>query len=108
MAFRPVAANNVVLRVVGLMTVAGVALVIASLTNESFIRAQSPQIAAPTSVRLPDEVAGVDAIARTLISAFDHVDIVLLGEAHGRRVDSDLRIAMVRHPMIRTFEIGDL
>jgi hypothetical protein len=30
---------------------------------------------------------------------FDHVDIVALGEAHGRfRLDSELRIAVVRHP----------
>jgi hypothetical protein len=47
---------------------------------------------------LPDEAAGLDAIVRTLISAFDQADIVALGEAHGRRLDSDLRIAMVRHP----------
>lgn len=58
-----------------------------------------PQSAAPSNLRLPDEVAGLDAIARTLISTFDQVDIVALGEAHGRfRLDSELRIAMVRHP----------
>jgi uncharacterized iron-regulated protein len=34
-----------------------------------------------------------------LISAFDQADIVALGEWHGRiSLDSDLRIAMVRHP----------
>jgi hypothetical protein len=49
-------------------------------------------------VRLPDEVAGVDAVARALVSAFDQADIVALGEVHGRAMDSDLRIAMVRHP----------
>src|SRR3989449_36203 len=99
MSFRSVAAKNVVLRMAGVMTVAGAALVLVSLTNESFIRAQSPRSAAPLNVRLPDETAGVDAIARTLISAFDQFDIVALGEAHGRfRVDSELRIAMVRHP----------
>src|SRR5688500_20174367 len=32
------------------------------------------------------------------MSAFDQADIVALGEAHGRRLDSDLRIAVVRHP----------
>jgi hypothetical protein len=47
---------------------------------------------------LPEESAGVDSIVRTLISVFDHVDIVALGEAHDRKVDSDLRIALVRHP----------
>lgn len=52
----------------------------------------------PPTVLLPDEAAGMDGIARTLISAFDQIDIVALGEAHGRRLDSDLRIAVVRHP----------
>jgi hypothetical protein len=49
-------------------------------------------------VRLPDESAGIEGIARTLIAAFDQFDIVALGEAHGRQLDSDLRIAVVRHP----------
>jgi hypothetical protein len=53
----------------------------------------------PLKVRLPDESAGLDAIVRSLISAFDQADIVALGEWHGRiRLDSDLRIALVRHP----------
>ena len=98
MSFRSVAAKNVVLRMVGVMTVAGATLVIVSLANESFIRAQSRQIAAPPKVRLPDESTGIDGIARTLVSSFDQVDIVALGEAHQRRLDSDLRIALVRHP----------
>src|SRR5690349_17622061 len=55
-------------------------------------------IAQPSGIRLPDESAGIDAIARTLIDAFDRVDIVALGEAHKRKLDSDLRIAVVRHP----------
>jgi len=81
------------LRVVGVMTVAGaITLVTVSLTNPSLIRAQSP------TVRLPDESPGIDGIVRTLISVFDQVDIVALGEAHGRKLDSDLRIALVRHP----------
>ena len=96
MSFRSVAAKNVI---AGVMSLAGATLVLVSFTNESFIRAQSPRSAAPPNLRLPDETAGVDAIARTLISAFDQVDIVALGEAHGRlRLDSDLRIALVRHP----------
>jgi hypothetical protein len=52
----------------------------------------------PPKVRLPDEAAGLDGIARTLVSAFDQADIVALGEVHGRKLDSDLRIAVVRHP----------
>ena len=129
MSFRSVVAKNMVLRVVGVMIVAAAALVSVSrgaqasclrpfdLTNESFIRAQSPPSAAPPSqvilrhrlqarmptlrpnFRLPDESAGIDAIVRALISAFDQADIVALGEWHGRiRLDSDLRIALVRHP----------
>lgn len=49
-------------------------------------------------IRLPEESAGIDAIATALVSAFDQVDLVALGEAHERRIDSDLRIALVRHP----------
>jgi len=98
MAFKSIAARNVILHVVGVMTVAGTALFIATLTNASLIHAQSTQIAEPTTVRLPDEAAGTDGIVRALISAFDHADIVALGESHGRRVDADLRIALVRHP----------
>ncbi len=54
--------------------------------------------AQPPNLRLPDESAGIDSIARTLISVFDEADIVALGEAHQRKPDSDLRIALVRHP----------
>lgn len=68
------------------------------LVPESLLRAQSSQAVAPAKVRLPDESVGIDGIAQTLISAFDQVDIVALGEAHHRKLDSDLRIAVVRHP----------
>jgi uncharacterized iron-regulated protein len=64
----------------------------------SVLYAQSPQVAAPPNVHLPTEAAGLDAIARALMAAFDQVDVVALGEVHGRRADSDLRIALVRHP----------
>jgi hypothetical protein len=50
------------------------------------------------SVRLPAETAGLDQVARTLVAAFDQVDVVALGEDHGQQRDSDLRIAVVRHP----------
>jgi hypothetical protein len=98
MSFRSVAAKKVVLRMVGAMTVAAAALVTFSLTNGSFIRAQSPQSVVPPKVRLTDESIGIDGIARTLVSAFDQADIVALGEAHQRKLDSDLRIAVVRSP----------
>jgi hypothetical protein len=49
-------------------------------------------------MQLPDESAGINGIAQTLVSAFDQADIVALGEAHQRKLDSDLRIAVVRNP----------
>ncbi len=49
-------------------------------------------------VPLPDEPAGLDNIASALVSAFDQADIVALGEDHLRKPDSDVRIALVRHP----------
>jgi hypothetical protein len=64
----------------------------------SLLRAQVPQVGPRPIVQLPDETAGIDAIVRTLIGAFDQVDIVALGEAHLRKMDSDVRIALVRHP----------
>jgi uncharacterized iron-regulated protein len=47
---------------------------------------------------LPDETAGLDRIVQTLVSAFDQFDIVALGENHWNKMDSDLRIALVRSP----------
>ena len=35
---------------------------------------------------LPDETVGLDRAVQTLVSAFDHVDIVALGENHGREM----------------------
>jgi hypothetical protein len=98
MSFRSVAAKSAVLRIVGVMTVAAAALVSVGVTSEPIIRAQSVQRAAPPKVRLPDEAAGIDGIVGALISVVDQFDVVALGEAHGRRLDSDLRIALVRHP----------
>src|SRR5262245_16919263 len=48
--------------------------------------------------RLPAETAGLDQVVSTLVAAFDQVDVVALGEDHGQQRDSDLRIAIVRHP----------
>jgi hypothetical protein len=54
--------------------------------------------AQPPTLRLPDESTGIDGIARTLISVFDQADIIALGETHQWRLDTDLRIAVIRHP----------
>ena len=88
------ATQRSIVRGIVLSTIAAV-----SVPPASLLRAQAPQVAARPNVRLPDEAAGLDAIVRTLISAFDQADIVALGEWHGRiRLDSDLRLVLVRHP----------
>jgi hypothetical protein len=68
------------------------AAVIVGLATAAALAAQTP------TVGLPDESAGLDQIVRTLISSFDRADILALGEAHASQPDSDLRIALVRHP----------
>jgi hypothetical protein len=55
-------------------------------------------LAQPPEWRLPAESAGIDGIAQTLVSAFDQADIIALGETHRWRLDTDVRIAVVRHP----------
>src|SRR5436190_15003770 len=53
-------------------------------------------------LHLPEESAGIDSIASTLISVFDHADIVALGESHGHfAMDLNLWITMVRNPAFR-------
>src|ERR1041384_4725971 len=96
MSFRSVTAKNLALRMIGLITFAAAALITTAVTN--IIRAQATQIAAPPKASLPDESTGIDGIARALVAAFDQADVVALGEAHQRKLDSDLRIAMVRNP----------
>jgi hypothetical protein len=58
---------------------------------------EDPRHARP-NVQLPAEIAGLDNIVRTLVSVFDHADILALGESDQRTFDSDLRIRLVRHP----------
>ena len=98
MSFKSVAAKNAVLRIVGVITFAAAALVSVSVSSELIIRHQSAQRAAPPKVRLPDEAAGIDGVVGALISVYDQFDVVALGEMHERKIDSDLRIALVRHP----------
>jgi len=47
-------------------------------------------------VRLPDETVGLNSIAKTLISTFDQVDVLALADTHQRKIDSDLRLGIVR------------
>ena len=51
-----------------------------------------------TQQSLPDETIGDEKIVEALISAFDRVDLVALGDDHWRKLDSDFRIRLVRHP----------
>jgi hypothetical protein len=87
---------------VGVTITAATAVLASSVTDRAAVRAQSPKPAASATVRLPDESAGLDAIATALVSAFDQADIVALGEMHQRKLDSDLRIAVVRRPDFAT------
>ena len=50
------------------------------------------------NARVPDEAAGIDGITQALITVFDRFDVLALGEAHGKQLDSALQIALVRHP----------
>lgn len=53
-------------------------------------------LAAPAP--LADEHAGWEGVVSGLVSVFETHDFLLLGEAHGRRVDADLRGRLVRDP----------
>lgn len=50
------------------------------------------------NVPLPAVTAGWDNVAANLLSAFDYVDVIALADAHDRKVDSDLRLRLVRDP----------
>jgi len=49
-------------------------------------------------IRLPDRTAGWSNVIANLLAAFDHVDVIALAETHGKKVDSDLRLRLVRDP----------
>jgi len=95
MSCRSVGAKAIVLLAA---IVAGAALVAVSLIQAPLVRAQSAQRAALPKVGLPGEAAGIDGIVGALMSAYDQFDVVALGEMHARRMDSDLRVALVRPP----------
>jgi hypothetical protein len=46
----------------------------------------------------PLEASGWAAATDALIGAFDRADVIVLGEGHGRKPDSDFRVALVRNP----------
>jgi hypothetical protein len=84
-------------------TVLGVGLFVLSvpiLANHSLAaqQRQRPPEGGQPNLQLPAESAGWDRAVTTVLAAFDAVDVVALGEAHGRKVDSDFRIRLIRHP----------
>ena len=87
-----------ILRIGGVLTVAAAVLVSARLTSEPVIHGQSAQRTPLAKVGLPDEAEGINGVVGALISVYDQFDVVALGEMHERQADSDLRIALVRHP----------
>jgi hypothetical protein len=65
--------------------------------RESTITALTAKDRRPT-MHLPAESVGWTQIIDNLVAAFDDVDIVALGETHGKKMDSDLRLRLIRAP----------
>ena len=59
------------------------------ILGHSVLLSQSP---------FPQEVSGWAAATDALVGAFDRADVIVLGEGHGRKPDSDFRVALVRNP----------
>ena len=83
--------------------VLGLAIVLSAMALTGFT-ATSPQRSAiaqsQASVVEPDETtkARLQNIVKGILAAWDKADVVCLGEDHGSKNDSDLRIALVEHP----------
>lgn len=48
--------------------------------------------------RLPCDSSALDDVVVSLLSAFDHADVLALGESHQSPLESELRIRLVRNP----------
>lgn len=59
------------------------------VVGHSVLLSQSP---------FPQEAGGWAAATNALVGAFDRADVIVLGEGHGRKPDSDFRVALVRNP----------
>ena len=68
---------------------------LSALVMTAVLLAQSP---VRPDFPLPAEAAGWDNVIAGLLSVLDRVDVLALGEAHGRQVDADLRLRLVRDP----------
>lgn len=75
------------------------AFLLALAFGASLVGRQSTALqAADKQVPVPSETAGWDAVLQTLFSTVAHEDVLALGEAHGRQIDSDLRLRVIEHP----------
>jgi hypothetical protein len=67
---------------------------IVAMLTAVFVAQSTPR----PELRLPSETAGWDNVLASLLSVFDRADVLALGEAHGRAIDAELRLRLVRHP----------
>ena len=44
------------------------------------------------------QIDPLDGMVKEILASYDRVDLVCLGERHGSRQDSDLRLRLIRHP----------
>jgi hypothetical protein len=81
-------------------SLAYVLIILATITMPPLVAPSSQtQTQIPTDV-LPTEVtkARLQQIVKGILAAWDKSDVVCLGEDHGGKNDSDLRITLVEHP----------
>jgi len=80
--------------------IVGIAIVLSAIafTGLSLERHTSAQTQAPLVE--PDEAtkARLQGIVNGVLAIWDKFDVVCLGESHGSKNDSDLRIALIEHP----------
>lgn len=74
-----------------------------SMTRRVLSRFRAPESVKTESdvrpnVPLPSMTAGWDNVVANLLSAFDYVDVVALGDTHGRKMDSELHLRLIRNP----------
>jgi len=58
--------------------------------------------AADGSAGAAREVFGWDPIVQALLAVANRADVLALGEAHRRKLDSDVRLRLIRHPQFAT------
>jgi hypothetical protein len=80
MFFMSVAAKNMILRMIGVMTVAGTAMVTVDVINESFVHAQLPKPAAPPVRQSCAQTARGCASATTSVGREDYFSRTIVNE----------------------------